>query len=260
MENKIININFFYVCSNIIPILPIIGLNLFFTYSYIIDINNVINIHIKNLFLATIIFIWIGMISYLTILIYIVKYYDKYISSKVIDYLQITKRKFVIILEFLCFVGIYFTSLFLMYCLINNYSICNMSQYNGLMCLSIQICVYIWIIVTCISIINMVYVGIYLLINKYKNFIDDNTSANDINKLNKMKLLLANNFISYRRPKITKECILCHKKVSHDLNANWSVLICGHKYHTECISNFARLNTFCPICVPQLIVNTNDIV
>jgi hypothetical protein len=107
----------------------------------------------------------------------------------------------------------------------------------------------------------MICIGIYNLVNRIKNslhhFIEKNTVATDINKLNKMKLLVSNNLISYKRPKITKECIICHKKVSHNMNAKWSVLICGHKYHTKCILNFATTNTFCPTCVPELIINDN---
>ena len=189
-------------------------------------------------------------------------------ASDVWFYVSGTKRKYMIILEILCIFGVYITSLCLLYSLTNNNSTCNMNQYNGLICLSIQISVYILIIVTCSILICFIClciywicIGIYCLFKIFYQLIDNNNDATDINKLNTMKTLTPDNLISYHRPKSLTKCVICHLKAKDDLGIKWSILLCGHKFHTQCIKRFAKSTTLCPICIPvsNAVIDPNPI-
>lgn len=54
-------------------------------------------------------------------------------------------------------------------------------------------------------------------------------------------------------------CGYCHSHYSEDLNKNCIKLPCNHFYHTDCLSTWLKVGTFCPTCRDITNVRTDQV-
>lgn len=44
------------------------------------------------------------------------------------------------------------------------------------------------------------------------------------------------------------KCCVCLEEAYDDASTSWSILVCGHKFHTACVSKWLTHSNTCPIC------------
>lgn len=94
------------------------------------------------------------------------------------------------------------------------------------------------LVLFCVYIISCIF-SIFLLCLIHYNDYSSNISVVNHHYMNSflIPIILNNNQ--------TEECCIC---LDNDNIYEWSILPCGHKYHTKCVSEWLNTNQTCPIC------------
>jgi hypothetical protein len=101
------------------------------------------------------------------------------------------------------------------------------------------------IVVLLILIIMFVLV---VILSKYNSYIYNNRYSINIINLN-----VVNKKNSVFIPQFKDECVICLESIK-DRSSNKYFLVCGHVFHTYCISEWKKKSRNCPICRGNLII------
>ncbi len=99
-----------------------------------------------------------------------------------------------------------------------------------------------------ILLILMITLVLSLILSKYKSYIYNNQYSINIINLNIVRKKNSE-FI----PQFKDECVICLESIK-DRPSNKNFLVCGHVFHSYCISEWQRKSRNCPICRGDLVI------
>ena len=243
-EPKIVRIGFGKLCSAIFMTLISIGIVSFYTRVYIQASVNDQNTTPYIWFLIHIGFFWCGVLIRLIEILNILEYYGQSVFESVWRTLQYMNTYPCRILKFSHW-GVLVTGCYIMNIFVP-FSGCK--GYDTGTCIAMRMVSFSTIV--CLCLIGLLLLGTGCFYCYFR--VDKNRASSNIVNY------AFNTFLPISLPSSDTTCPICGLTVAENDSAGWTSLTCDHTFHAQCISEWVKYKSTCPLCraiIPRYNIN-----